>query len=101
MITNAKRVSIDEKNAIEFDFFSSKPSELKISISDVLCIYDNKYWIGLVNELNSEQHDVHVKFMHPHYPARSYKWPVRDDECWVADTDILCTLKALTTATGR
>ena len=33
--------------------------------------------------------------------CRSYSWPVRDDECWVADTDIVCTLKSLTTATGR
>ena len=35
----AKRVSIDEKNAIEFDFFSSKPSELKISIMSQIMFY--------------------------------------------------------------
>ena len=38
----------------------------------VCLICDNNPWIGLVEEINIENKDFQVRFMHPCYPSRSY-----------------------------
>ena len=46
-------------------------------------------------EIDNEQADVHVKFMHPQGPARSFHWPDWDDICWVPMVHILDKIDAL------
>ena len=66
-----------------------------------ICLYDGEYWIGLVEEIDSAQQDIKVKFMHPKCRARSYLWPDRDDICWVPEDNVLHNINAPITATGR
>lgn len=78
---------------------------LEITQYDVLdyicCIYDNKWWIGVVLEAEEELSDYLIKFMHPHGPARSFTWPRKDDTCWIPSTDIIQKIDVPDTVTGR
>ena len=103
----AKWVSEDQVYAIEFDLIrgmKSKPgnSSADPKLSDfVVCAYDEKHWIGIVDAIDEEHDDIKVKFMHPCYPARSYNWPGRDDICFVPNVNVLCIIGAPVTVTGR
>ena len=55
-------------------------SDIKI-MDFAACHYDSFWWIGLLKEINHEQGDILVKFMHPHRPCRTFKWPAREDLC--------------------
>ena len=67
----------------------------------VACRYDEKWWIGVVEEVNEMEQDVKINFLHPPGPARSFRWPRRPDVCWVPTTDVICQVQAPVTATGR
>ena len=54
----------------------------------VACQYDSFWWVGLVQEIDQEQEDILVKFMHPHGPSLNFTWLTRDDQCW-ADLEIV------------
>ena len=45
--------------------------------------YDELQWTGMVCDLNEENCEAQIKFMHPSYPSRSYNWPSRNDICWI------------------
>ena len=63
---------------------------MKPSIHDyVAFLYDQKWWIGIVLEINIEEGDVLVKFMHPNGPARSFSWPSKEVICLVPLSHIL------------
>ena len=66
-------------------------------------MYDNVHWVGMVSEVDHDNSDSKIKFMHPHLPATSFKWPSRDDICWVPNLHIVCTVNApsLLTQTAR
>ncbi|XP_047129865.1 uncharacterized protein LOC124809907 [Hydra vulgaris] len=101
-----KRVSDDADFALTFDFLNKQKFEtIKIDyvmISQYLfCKYDEFYWLGMVSEIDKENDDFLVKFMHPHYPSRSYYWPNRDDNCWVPRMNIISFVKTPSTSSGR
>ena len=82
---NAKRVSEDDKFYLEFDFIKITDKcliSLKVS-GFIVCKYGYHFWVGMVLAIDSSNKDVQVRFMYPHYLSSSYKWPVRDYECWV------------------
>ena len=54
-----------------------------------------------MQDINREEADIAVKFMHPHGPSASFKWPSRDDICWVPNAHIVCKINKLLTDTGR
>ena len=103
----AKRVSEDERYAIQYDLVKGVKDngELHLvepKLSDfVVCMYDQKHWIGIVDTVDKDHNDVQVKFMHPCYPARSYSWPHKDDVCYVPNVNILCVISAPATITAR
>ncbi len=69
-----KRASIDEQYASKFDF-AMEVGQLQISPSlnsFTICLYDGEYWIGLIEEIDSAQKDIKIKFMHPKCPARIF-----------------------------
>ena len=57
----------------------------------------------MVLAIDSDNKDVQVQFMHPHYPSSSYKWPVRGDEYWVPQNHVIATIEtpSLSTVIGR
>ena len=58
----------------------------------VACLYDGLWWIGSNRSTSDEHDDVQVLFMHPHGPSKSFKWPQREDVCWVSRYHILCKI---------
>ena len=38
----------------------------------ILCKYDGKWWLGLVEEINNIEQKAYVKFMHPPGPSNAY-----------------------------
>ena len=78
--------------------------ELPIQLARfIVCMYDDKHGLGMVMQIDIDNADVQIKFMQPHLPSISFKWPVRDDVCWVPMPNILCMVNApiLQTVTGR
>ena len=66
------------------------------------CIYDSKWYIGMVLDLSVENKDIQVKFMHQRGPATTFFWPQKEDICWVPTAHILCLLVPPTSnSTGR
>ncbi len=67
----------------------------------IACQYDSFWWVGLVQEIDQEQEDILVKFMHPHGPSLYFTWPTRDDQCWVPFDMFICRVDTPDTTTGR
>ena len=76
--------------------FEMKPAQFVVSF------YDNFYWVGMVSEIDQENEDVKIKFMHPHFPSKSLKW-ADNDVCWIAIIGVPCTINppSLVTHTGK
>lgn len=100
-----KRISFDEKFSTIFDFANESPylKMVDISVNDyIVCTYGDHWYFGLVMEKNEIECDVHVKFLHPHGPAKSFYWPSREDICWTPLCKIIsCVNPPVTKGSGR
>ncbi|GBL77172.1 hypothetical protein AVEN_12796-1 [Araneus ventricosus] len=69
----------------------------------VACVYEESWWIELVSELNKEEGDNRIAFMHPHGPSETFYWPERQNECPFLSQHILCVVETpeITSQTGR
>ena len=63
----------------------------------VACIYDNNWWIGIIESVNDDEKDFDIKFMHPYGPASSFHWPNFNDKCIIPMYHILTTVHPPTT----
>ena len=43
----------------------------------VACYYDNNWWIRLVQNVNYDEKDVEINFLHPPGTSGSFTWPQR------------------------
>ena len=89
----AKRVSEDREFVVTFSFTAS-PADITNTLglkpgSFVVSLYDNDKWLGVVSQMDKENRDVQIKFMHPHLPACSFEWATREDVCWVPDINVI------------
>ena len=103
-INGAKRVSHNEEFSLEFNLTGtvSDDSAHDAKLSNfVACRYDENYWIGLVVEVDTNNKDVLVNFMHPHCPAFSFHWPSSKDICWILNVNIDAIIQPLSTITGQ
>jgi len=97
-----KRCSEDDNYSIVHNLLSGIKVQKDLNISDfVACIYDGKWWIGIILNIYMDEDDIYIKFMHPNGPARSFLWPASDDTCLVPACHILCTIEVPVTTTGR
>ena len=69
--------------------------------SYISCMYNSLWWVGLVNEVDEEQGDVDLQFMHPHGPRKTFNLPQGGDSYYVPIKNIVCAIQAPTTTTGR
>ncbi|GBM96843.1 hypothetical protein AVEN_94036-1 [Araneus ventricosus] len=101
----ARRISRDETPALTFNLL--KHQTLLVKMKDLYpgcfvgCIYDNLWYFGMVSEVNAEEEDVTVKFLHPNGPSLSFFWPNREDVCAVPIPHIIAIVKPPKTMTGR
>ena len=42
------------------------------------CNYEKDCYIGIIQDLSSEENDFVVRFLHPKGPATYFHWPVMD-----------------------
>ena len=78
-----KCTSLDENYCGTHSFFhlpAVSYAEILL-MSYIACIYDNKWWIGLVDEKDSDEGDMSINFLHPDGPSSFYYWPFREDNC--------------------
>ena len=62
--------------------------------SDIPCVYEKQWWIGLIVE-KGEENDIRVQFMHP-MPGNKYCFCLQvNDSCWIIKHIILMTLSTL------
>ena len=45
----------------------------------VCCTYSKNLWTGLITDIDMEEKDAKIKFLHPFLPSTSFVWPQRDD----------------------
>ena len=101
-VIGCKWVSSDIEFDLKFEPFLDIHKTTQVAISNyVLCIYGECYWIGMVCDTDTENSDVKIKFMHPHFPSCSYHWPCWEDICWVPLSKIVTVveLPSLTSVT--
>ena len=66
----------------EFGFYESSQNLNDFNVAMyVSCVYNTFWWIGLITEIDQEQGDLKVEFMHPHGPEKTFKWPEVSDSC--------------------
>ena len=53
----------------------------------VTCLYDEEWWVACVLQVSEDSEQVHVSFLHPHGPSRSY--PARSNILTIPVGDIL------------
>ena len=66
----------------------------------VTCVYDQHWWVAYVQEVDVHNSLVKLKFLHPHGPSASFRYPRREDILTVPIADVL-TVVDPRTATGR
>ena len=98
-----KRCSEDREIALVHNFNpNTTVTDIEVfHFEFVCCLYEQQWWIGMVQDINKEEADVAVKFMHPNGPSASFIWPRKDDICWVPNIHIICKIDIPLTDTGR
>ena len=66
----------------------------------VTCVYDQHWWVAYVQEIDVDNSLVTLKFLHPHGPSASFRYPQREDILTLPIADVLTVVNPRT-ATGR
>ena len=99
-----KRVSNDS-SLYGFHNFFEAPVKFSANDTKVMsytaCVYDEKWWVGLVEEVDKDNNDIYVNFMHPFGPLKTFFWPAKEDTCHAALSSTSMILSIPTTTTSR
>ena len=57
-------------------------------------MYDQKWYVGIVEDIERGDCEVQVSSMHPKGPSTSFFWPERVDEVWMHSSQILCVVES-------
>lgn len=73
-------------------------ADIEIDISPgatfLACVYESKWWIGIVKQKSDEFDDYFISFMSPSGRAQKYIWPEKEDTCWIDKTNIICSISS-------
>uniref|UniRef100_A0A915IAC1 Uncharacterized protein n=1 Tax=Romanomermis culicivorax TaxID=13658 RepID=A0A915IAC1_ROMCU len=62
---------------------------VQVKIGDWLAIiYDDEWWVHIVDSVFEENEDLSARFLHPS-KSRTIKFPVKDDKCWLPMTSVM------------
>ena len=87
-----KRTSGDKEPSYVHNFKNQTKQNSVVQVLDyVSCLYDNKWWVGIITNVDKEEEDVQVKFMLLSGLGRSFQW-LSDDICWVPNDHISCKI---------
>ena len=100
-----KRTAEDESFVGIYNMSDKPPTAIcckDLKINDyVACRYGLQWWIGLVQQVDQEEEDVKICFIHPPGPAASFIWPIRNDSCLIPITDVILKVDTPNTITGQ
>ena len=97
-----KRTSEDKEPSYVHNFKNqTKQSYVVQVLGYVSCLYDNRWWVGIITNVDKEEENLQVRFKHPSNPSRSFQWSHVDDICWVPNDHILCKIDISITSSGR
>lgn len=97
-----KRTSNDEAFAHTCTFAAPSITAPALSVGKfVAAVYDRKWYIGIISQLDSDTGDVFIKFMQPNGPSNAFFWPKHEDECWIPNAHILCVVDSPNLASTR
>jgi hypothetical protein len=80
------------KKCAYFSLIASFSSEFKVG-DFVAVVYDAKWFIGKIEEIDREENDCEVNFLTN--AKHMFRWPTTPDLLWVDQTHILCKVKSL------
>ena len=80
------------EQAVPVNILNSMIHDLKIR-DYVACTYGFDWYAGIILYISIDNDNVYVKFMHPKGPSMLFKWPLKEDECWVALNNVIKVLK--------
>ena len=66
----------------------------------VTAIYDGHWWLASVTNVSTAEEEMHLNFLHPHGPSRSYFFPQRCDTLHVHISNVITHVEP-TNDTGR
>jgi hypothetical protein len=58
----------------------------------VAAIYDNRWFIGKIEEIDNADNEILVNFMVTCCKTSSFKWSTKRDEIWICHDQILCKI---------
>ena len=92
----AKRTSEQIEISVAFDLVTDRNLKRKTShlmVGDhVACVYDDDWYIGVIEITCEEECDIQIKFLHPKdlgKPVNCFYWPSVEDVCYIPENDIL------------
>ena len=91
-------LGLDVLQSVNTDHQAVKFSDLKGYIT---AKYDGHWWLGCVMQKFADQNEVEINFLHPHGPARSFRYPNPADLLMMSCMDVLTAGLQPTTSTGR
>ena len=55
----------------------SVPESLNLKVLSIYicCTYSENLWIGLITDIDMEEKDTKIKFLHPSFPSTFFVWP--------------------------
>ena len=69
------------------------PESLNLNILEHACwTYSENFWIDLITDVDLEEKDAKIKFLHPFLPITSFVRLQGDDLCWVLFSNIHCKI---------
>ena len=88
-----KQCSKDENYDLIHDFsIGAEEKPVNIFVSGyVCCKCDDKIWIGMALEIDMENKDLLIKFIHPALPSHSFYWKdCKDMFCTINEYSVHC-----------
>jgi len=99
-----KRISDNSQFALEVDILQSDDSTLmhNVSVGHYICAaYDKNWYTGIIKQIALENNDFLMALMHPHGPSHSFRWPEKQDLCWVPFQHRVCAISAASLVNTR
>ena len=88
-----KRISSDDFIIGKYSFGIKQPAIHDIRVGNyVAALYDDDWYVGLVEELDLEKRECMINFMHPKMPTGYVNWPPRADRCLTPASRILTVI---------
>ena len=67
----------------------------------IAAMHDDKWWLGMVLEVDDENEDYKVRFLHPAGQSPTFYWPQFKDECYIIRRKVLLPIAPLNASSSR